>query len=73
MKTQERIANNILRLVEFSFRFLIELIQLVFIILRWCIKKVSSTFDSKWKSFNSKLIDFIYKRAVQTFNYKNEV
>lgn len=73
MNTQEKIAKLVLRIIEFLFRIVIETMELVFIILKWGIKKGGGFVLNKCQKINNKLIDFAYKRAIQTFNYNNKV
>ena len=73
MNTQEKIARFIVSIIELLFRIMVETIELIFIILKWGIKKGGGFVIAKWEKINGKLIEFVYKRAIQTFNYTNDI
>lgn len=73
MNAQEKIIKYTLQLIEFIFRLIYEFVELIFFMLKWSLKKLFNLLGNKWEDWNRRFIEFIYKRAIQTFNYNNEL
>jgi len=69
MLTQKKIKYKILQLIKLVGLIIFEIFNVLVLMVKWTIRKIDKIIVVKLMRFNNQLKEVIYQRAIQTFNY----